>query len=70
MSDPHRSASLGRFRPPRLLRASRKEEGKMNILAPVRRDRILAQLPQVGSRATSGFGLRRGVGGEEAAPYQ
>lgn len=42
----------------------------MNILAPVRRDRVLAELPQVGATATSGFWLRWGVGGEEAAPDQ
>ena len=31
----------------------------MNILAPVRRDRVLTELPQVCARATSGFGRRR-----------
>lgn len=29
----------------------------MNILAPVRRDRVLAELPQVGAKATSGSRL-------------
>lgn len=42
----------------------------MNILAPVRRDRVLAELPQVGARATSDFWLLWYMGGEEAAPDQ
>lgn len=58
MSGLHGPGSLGRIRPPRLLRAPRKAAGKMNILAPVRRDRVLTELPQVGARATSGFWLR------------
>lgn len=49
--------SLGRIRPLRLLQAPRKAAGKMNILAPVRRDRVLAELPQVGAKATSGSRL-------------
>jgi hypothetical protein len=39
----------------------------MNILAPVRRDRVLAELPQVGTRATSGLWLSLSVGGEKVA---
>lgn len=70
MSDLHGPESLGRTRLPRLLRAPRKAPGKMNILAPVRRDRVLAELPQVGAGATSGFWLRWCMGGEEAAPDQ
>lgn len=42
----------------------------MNILAPVRRDRVLAELPQVGTRATSGLWLLLSVGGEKVAPEQ
>ncbi|XP_036745702.1 ras-related protein Rab-34 isoform X3 [Manis pentadactyla] len=42
----HRFPTTNSAGPPRLLRAPRKEEGEMNILAPVRRDRILAALPQ------------------------
>lgn len=42
----------------------------MNILAPVRRDRVLAELPQVGTRATSGLWLWLIVGGEKVAPKQ
>lgn len=42
----------------------------MNILAPVRRDRVLAELPQVGTRATSGLWLSLSVGGEKVAPEQ
>ncbi|XP_032945609.1 ras-related protein Rab-34 isoform X1 [Rhinolophus ferrumequinum] len=40
------AGSLGQIKPPRLLWAPRKAAGKMNILAPVRRDRVLAELPQ------------------------
>ncbi|EHB13318.1 Ras-related protein Rab-34 [Heterocephalus glaber] len=36
----------GRIRPRRRLWALRKAAGEMNLLAPVRRDRILAELPQ------------------------
>lgn len=68
MSGLHGLGSLGRIRPPLLLWVPRKAAGKMNILAPVRRDRVLVELPQVGARATSGFWLRRSMGGEEAAP--
>ena len=63
MSGLHGPGSLGRIRLQCLLGAPRKAVGEMNILAPVRRDRVLAELPQVGSRATSGFWLRWGVGG-------
>ncbi|KAK2507621.1 LOW QUALITY PROTEIN: hypothetical protein MC885_001760 [Smutsia gigantea] len=48
----------GRFRPPRLLRGRRKDEGEMNIWTLVRREHVLAELPQVGARALSGFRLR------------
>lgn len=66
----HGPGSLGQIRPPRLLWAPRKAAGKMNILAPVRRDRVLAELPQVGARATSDFWLQWRMGGEQAAPDQ
>lgn len=42
----------------------------MNILAPVRRDRVLEELPQVGTRDTSSLWLEVSVGGEKVAPEQ
>ncbi|XP_004399719.1 PREDICTED: ras-related protein Rab-34 isoform X3 [Odobenus rosmarus divergens] len=42
----HRFSTTNLTGPPRLLGAPRKAAGEMNILAPVRRDRVLAELPQ------------------------